>query len=27
VRWSDGGRTLTMTTPREELRIVPLVAY
>jgi len=27
VRWSDGGRTLTMTTPREELRIVPLVVY
>lgn len=27
VRWSGGGRTLTMTTPREELRIVPLVAY
>jgi hypothetical protein len=27
VRWSGGGRTLTLTTPREELRIVPLVAY
>lgn len=27
VRWSDGGRTLTLATPREELRIVPLVAY
>jgi len=27
MRWSDGGRTLTLTTPREELRIVPLVAY
>jgi len=27
VRWSGGGRTLTLTTPREEVRIVPLVAY
>lgn len=27
VRWSDGGRTLTLVAPREELRLVPLVAY
>lgn len=27
VCWSDGGRTLTLTAPREELRLVPLVAY
>jgi len=27
VSWSDGGRTLTWTAPREELRIVPVMAF